>query len=205
MNKMKKSVMIFALMILLINVSAFAVLEISDYQRIEEITKNTVREENKQLRQDLNKDVMEVKKEVDNVVNDIQTSATKDRVVLVLTLASVVIISQTAMSLLSFVVWRKKRKLEMLRPSKGTTAKEEKKEVQSPEKKGFFQKKDKGAEKDNTLKENILKKKNDEISLLKKQFKEFKKDTDKTIKSYNKQIESAKWLVKKYKRRLGEQ
>src|SRR3989304_6133905 len=70
-------------------------------------------------KEDLNKietvvriDVQSMKTEVMGIMETIKGYQTKDKIVLVITIAAAVVLAESIISILSFLVWRKKRELE---------------------------------------------------------------------------------------------
>lgn len=108
---MKKLILFFALILLMISLVT-AELDDSDLKKIEAVVRREVQSSNDKLRDDLKGDIDSVKTEVDKVLEDISGSSSTTKTILALSVAGIVIIAETFISFLKFLVWRLKRKLK---------------------------------------------------------------------------------------------
>ena len=109
---MRKTNALLLILIFFLPLAAHAELTKEDLNKIETVVRIDVQNENNRLRADLNSDVQGMKTEVMGIMETIKGYQTKDKIVLVITIAAAVVLAESIISILSFLVWRKKRELE---------------------------------------------------------------------------------------------
>src|SRR3990172_4502484 len=106
---MRKTNALLLILIFFLPLAAHAELTKEDLNKIETVVRIDVQNENNRLRADLNSDVQGMKTEVMGIMETIKGYQTKDKIVLVITIAAAVVLAESTISILSFLVWRKKR------------------------------------------------------------------------------------------------
>ncbi len=111
---MKKKGLLFVvlLLVLLFSQLVFSELTSSDIKGIEAVVRREVQSSNDDLKKELKTDIRRIETEVDKTLDEISSSSSSAKVVLILALAGVVILAETFISFLRFLVYKHKRKLE---------------------------------------------------------------------------------------------
>lgn len=178
-----KKLMIFFVLILLLPLMS-AELDDSDLKKMESVVRREVEKSNDKLRNDLKADIDSVKTDVDKVLEDISGSSSTTKTILVLAVAGIVIVAETFISFLKFLVWRLKRKLKprveepvrklkLHKPEKNPVEKLKKPEIKKLKLKKPESKLDKEKKKLERLREEIKKKQ--DMKKLKEEMRNLKK------------------------------
>ncbi len=120
---MKKLMLFFVLIIFLIPIVS-SELSDDDLKKVEAVVRREVQSSNDKLRDDLKADIENVRTEVNNLLEDISGSASTTKTILVLAVAGIVIVAETFISFLKFLIWRLKRKLDHRLPKVPKPAKQ---------------------------------------------------------------------------------
>ncbi len=112
---MKKMPIVFILLILILPLT-IAELSNEDAKKIEAIVRREIEQGNQKLKDDLYSDIDAMRGEISHMVDQITMSTTGTKLVLILSLAGVIIVAETGISLMKYLVSRKRRdKPEKLR------------------------------------------------------------------------------------------
>lgn len=142
--QMKKKILLFVVLVLVllfvpivfseevVRASGVSGLSSSDLKKIEAVVRREVQSSNDDLKKDIISDIRRIEAGVDKTLGEISSTSSSAKIVLVLALAGVVILSETFISFLKFLVYRHKRKLESkksVRTEKPKTMEELKKDL----------------------------------------------------------------------------
>jgi hypothetical protein len=104
---------LISILLLLVLSSGFVFGEITDedLKKVEVVVRREVQSGNEKLKEDLKEDIYKVREEAITILDDMSGKASTTKMILVLAVVGAIVVAETVISFLKFLVWRAKRRL----------------------------------------------------------------------------------------------